>query len=125
MIESVKPLYIAPVVLAAAMSLTLTGCKPQAPDLERQRTIEAHNQQLSSEIDNMQKRIREAGDITPGLREKIEERRQQVNDALARKTELRRKETALKLRHIELESRLKEFRDTFKSLQSKAVTNSN
>ena len=95
MIESVKPLYIAPVVLAAAMSLTLTGCKPQAPDLERQRTIETHNQQLSSEIDNMQKRIREAGEITPGLREKIEERRQQVNDALARKTDLRRKETAL------------------------------
>ena len=39
-----------------------------------------------------------------------------------RKAELRRRETTLRLRVIELESRLKTFRDEFKSLQSKAVS---
>ena len=122
MIVIVKAFHTAQLVLPAALCLFVMGCKPQAPDLERQRTIEKHNEQLSSEISDMHKRIREAGEINPGLRETIDERRQAVNQALSRKAELRRRETTLKLRVIELESRLKTFRDEFKSLQSKAVS---
>ncbi|MBR2126548.1 MAG: hypothetical protein IJ943_07415 [Akkermansia sp.] len=125
MIESVNSFRIVPVLLTAALSLCTTGCKPQAPDLERQRTIETHNQQLSKEIDDMQKRIREAGELTPGLREKIAERRHAINSELARKADLRRSETSLKLRSIEMETRLKAFRDTFKNLQSAAAANKN
>lgn len=122
MIVIVKVFHTAQLVLPTVLCLFVAGCKPQAPDLERQRTIEKHNEQLSAEISDMHKRIHEAGEITPGLRETIDERRQAVNQALSRKAELRRRETTLRLRVIELESRLKTFRDEFKSLQSKAVS---
>ncbi len=125
MIENVKSLHIVPILLGTTLILAATGCKPQAPDLERQRTIEAHNQQLSKEIDDMQKRIREAGELTPDLREKIADSRHKINSELARKADLRRNETNQKLRCIELESRLKAFRDTFKNLQGAAAANKN
>ena len=66
-----------------------------------------------------------AGELTPGLREKIAERRHAINSELARKADLRRSETSLKLRSIEMETRLKAFRDTFKNLQSAAAANKN
>ncbi len=125
MIESVKSSIIIPTLLTMALCMAVTGCKPQAPDLERQRTINTHNQQLSKEIDDMQKRIREAGEITPGLQEAINARRAEINTALSHKADLRRTETSHKLRCIELDSRLNTFRDTFKSMQSNAAANRN
>jgi chromosome segregation ATPase len=124
MIGSVKLFCLSTLVLSAAVLCLSTGCKPQAPDLERLRAVETSNEQLRQKISDMQKRIREAGEHQPGLQEQIEERRQAINQTLARKTELRRKETALKLRYIELESRLKEFRAEFSDMQNKIV-NSN
>lgn len=119
MIGNVKLFPITTLILfVAAMCLGSTGCKPQAPDLERLRTVEANNEQLRTKIAEMQKRIREAGEETPDLEPHIADKRQAINDTLARKTELRRKETNLKLRYIELESRLKAFRAEFASMQN-------
>lgn len=101
----------------AVLCLTGTGCKPQAPDLERLRTVETNNEQLRQKIADMQKRIREAGEETPGLKEQIETRTEAINNTLAHKTELRRKETNIRLRYIELDERLNKFRTEFNKLQ--------
>lgn len=126
MIGNVKLFSISTLILStAALCITSTGCKPQAPDLERLRAVETSNEQLRRKISDMQKRIREAGNADADLREQIETRRQAINETLTRKTELRRKETALKLRYIELESRLKAFRAEFGEMQSKIVNSFN
>lgn len=124
MIGSVKRFSIVSLLLCSALVLSLPACKQQAPDLERQRAVETRNEQLRKEIADMQKRIREAGEATPDLKQIVETRRNEVNEALARKTELRKQETKLKLHYIELESRLKAFRDTFRNIQS-SIANQN
>lgn len=123
MIDGVKFSSIVLSVISTALCLTSVSCKPQAPDLERQRVVESHNQKLSEEIAAMRQRIRQAGEITPGLREQIETGRNNVREALARKEELRRQETATKLRYIELETRWNQFRATFDDLKSRAAAN--
>ena len=124
MIGSVKRFSIVSLLLCSALVLSLPACKQQAPDLERQRAVETRNEQLRKEIADMQKRIREAGEATPDLKQIVETRRNEVNEALTRKTELRKQETKLKLHYIELESRLKAFRDTFRNIQS-SIANQN
>ena len=124
MIGSVKRFSIVSLLLCSALALSLPACKQQAPDLERQRAVETRNEQLRKEIADMQKRIREAGEATPDLKQIVETRRNEVNEALARKTVLRKQETKLKLHYIELESRLKAFRDTFRNIQS-SIANQN
>ena len=123
-IESVKLFSLSTLILSAAFLTLGTGCKPQAPDLERQRAVDSSNEQLRSKISDMQKRIREAGAEIPDLREQIDDKRQAINDTLARKTELRRKETNLRLRYIELESRLKTFRADFAEMQNSIANSS-
>lgn len=118
MIGSVK-LFSTTIMLlsTAALCLTGAGCKPQAPDLERLRTVETNNEQLRQKIADMQKRIREAGTEIPDLKEQIDTRTEAINNTLAHKTELRRKETAVRLRYIELDTRLNEFRTEFNKMQ--------
>ena len=119
MIDSVKFFPLATLLPGVALlSLCMSSCEPQAPDLERLRAVETNNEQLRKDISDMQKRIREAGEIENDLKQRIEERRKAVSDALARKGELRRQDTDLRLRYIELESRLKVFRAKFNKMKS-------
>ena len=125
MIESVKFSPIIPLIMGVLLSAPMmSSCKPQAPDLERLRAVETANEQLRKDISDMQKRIREAGEIRDDLKPLIDERRRAVNEALSQKSALRRQETALRLRYIELESRLKAFRDKFNDMKS-SVANQN
>lgn len=105
-------------ILGAAFPILCTGCKPQAPDLERQRAVDASNEQLRTKISDMQKRIREAGEEIPDLAEQINDKQQAINTTLSRKISLRRTETNLRLRYIELDSRLKTFRAEFAAMQN-------
>ena len=68
--------------------------------------------------------IRQAGEDSPELPQQIERRNSEVVAAYKQMEALREKETELKMRRIELESRLDSFRDTFARLQNEiAVQN--
>ena len=61
---------------------------------------------------------------TPDLQQQIDRRNSEVVAAYKQMEALREKETELKMRRIELESRLDSFRDTFTRLQNEiAVQN--
>ncbi|MBR5523400.1 MAG: hypothetical protein IKV82_08050 [Akkermansia sp.] len=111
-------------VAGAAMLATMTACKPQAPDMERLSALQRNNAELRMEIARMQALIRQAGEDTPELQQQIERRNSEVVAAYKQMEALREKETELKMRRIELESRLDSFRDTFARLQNEiAVQN--
>lgn len=80
--------------------------------------MDASNEQLRTKISDMQKRIREAGEEIPDLAEQINDKQQAINTTLSRKISLRRTETNLRLRYIELDSRLKTFRAEFAAMQN-------
>lgn len=106
------------------MLATMTACKPQAPDMERLSALQRNNAELRKEIARMQTLIRQAGEDTPELQQQIERRNSEVVAAYKQMEALREKETELKMRRIELESRLDSFRDTFARLQNEiAVQN--
>ena len=106
------------------MLATMTACKPQAPDMERLSALQRNNAELRKEIARMQTLIRQAGEDTPELQQQIERRNSEVVAAYKQIEALREKETELKMRRIELESRLDSFRDTFARLQNEiAVQN--
>lgn len=68
--------------------------------------------------------IRFAGEDIPELPQQIDRRNSEVVAAYKQMEALREKETELKMRRIELESRLDSFRDTFTRLQNEiAVQN--
>lgn len=107
-----------------AMMITACGilplavsCKPQAPDVEKLNAIKQQNDQLRREIQAMQTRIRQAGNDLPELPEQITQRTAEVTDALKSFSALQEEETNLKLRAIELEGRLRTFRNTFNEMK--------
>lgn len=72
----------------------------------------------------MQALIKQAGEDTPDLAQQIDKRNSDVVAAYQQIEALRQKETRLKMRCIELETRLNTFRDTFTQLQNEiAVRN--
>jgi|GEM_PF-1447265 len=98
--------------------MAMTACKPQAPDMERLSTLQRNNAELRREIARMHALIRQAGEDTPELQQQIDRRNGEVVAAYKQMEALREKETELKMRRIELESRLDTFRDTFARLQN-------
>lgn len=112
-------------LVAGAVALTaMVACKPQAPDMERLSALQRNNAELRKEIARMHALIRQAGADTPDLQQQIDRRNSEVVAAYKQMEALREKETELKMRRIELESRLDSFRDTFTRLQNEiAVQN--
>ncbi|MBQ1961060.1 MAG: hypothetical protein II349_06020 [Akkermansia sp.] len=101
------------------MALTaIAACKPQAPDMERLSSLQRNNAELRREIARMHALIRQAGEDTPDLQQQIDRRNGEVVAAYKQMEALRERETELKMRRIELESRLDSFRDTFARLQN-------
>lgn len=86
--------------------------------MERLASLQDTNNQLREEIGRMQALIRQAGEDTPQLQEQITQRNQEVESALRQRTSLRQQETDLKLRYIELDGRLKAFRNTFEDMKN-------
>lgn len=93
--------------------------------MERLTSLQKANEQLREEIGHMQALIRQAGADTPHLQENITGHSQEVESALRRRTSLRQQETDLKLRYIELDSRLKSFRNTFEEMKNSVANQSN
>ena len=106
-------------LVAGAVALTaIAACKPQAPDMERLSSLQRNNAELRREIARMHALIRQAGEDTPDLQQQIDRRNGEVVAAYKQMEALRERETELKMRRIELESRLDSFRDTFARLQN-------
>lgn len=123
--RGVKRSFLVRVVAGAVVCAMVTGCKPQAPDMERLSALQRHNAELRKEIAQMHSVINQAGEDTPGLSQQIERRNAEVVAAYKQMESLREKETELKMRRIELESRLDSFRDTFARLQNELATQHN
>ncbi len=111
-------------VAGIVLPVMIMGCKPQAPDLERLSALQRHNAELRKDIARMQLLVRQAGADVPELPQQIERRNSEVVAAYKQMEALREKETELKMRRIELESRLDSFRDTFARLQNE-IANQN
>ncbi len=108
------------------LPVMITGCKPQAPDMERLSALQRHNAELRKDIARMQLLVQQAGADIPELPRQIERRNSEVVAAYKQMEALRERETELKMRRIELESRLDSFRDTFARLQNEiAIQNKN
>lgn len=118
MIGCVKTFSTASILFLLGLGMFPLACKPQAPDVERLSSLQNTNSQLREEIGQMQALIRQAGEDTPQLQEQITQRNQEVESALRQRTALRQRETDLKLRYIELDGRLKAFRNTFEEMKN-------
>lgn len=118
----VKTRFSVWLVAGAVALMSLVACKPQAPDMERLSSLQRNNAELRREIARMHALIRQAGEDTPELQQQIDHRNGEVVAAYKQMEALREKETELKMRRIELESRLDTFRDTFARLQNEIAS---
>lgn len=104
-------------LLPGALAL-FSACKPQGPNIAELNELQRRNAELRQEIADMRARIRRAGDDVPGLAEQLEARDKEVTQAYENLKALKKQETDIRMRRIELEGRLDAFRSTFRELQS-------
>lgn len=84
--------------------------------------LQARNTQLRQEIADMENTIRRAGEAMPDLADQLEARNKEVVQAYENLKKLKAQETEVRMRRIELESRLDAFRANFQEMQHKAVS---
>lgn len=114
-----RPAYAA---LLSVLPALVIACKPQTPNLEKINELQHRNAALRQEIADMESLIKRAGADVPDLPEKLAAQAAEESRAYEKKTAMQAKETELRLRRIELESRLENFRTTFKGLQDQIST---
>lgn len=102
--------------LAAAVAGV--GCAPKTTNPEQLRVVHEQNAQLVKDIAKMQALIEQAGEDVPGLQEQITAKEAEVAAAIKELDELNRRESDMKLRHIELRDRLDDFRAAFRRMQN-------
>lgn len=95
-----------------------TGCKPQATDPKRLEELQTLNNQLKTEIAEMESMLRRAGDDTPNLEEDIKARQQQVADVQRNLTKQQDSVHEANITLLRLRDRLSAFRDTFSEMQN-------
>lgn len=107
--------------VCTGLALSLSSCYPQADNPEQIRLAHEQNAAMRKEIVRMQQLIKQAGDIEPGLAEKIEAKEHELTTALNELKQLKRQQTEAKLRVIQLQDRLDAFRSNFRMLQSETA----
>ncbi len=113
--DRVKPLMTVCAVLGAALAVS---CAPKTTSPEQLRRVHEQNAELRKEIASMEKAISRAGEETPDMADTITRKEEQLADAVRRLDETNARETEMKLRVIELQDRLSEFRASFRMLQN-------
>lgn len=114
----VKPVMTVCAVLVAAVA---ASCAPKTTSPDQLRKVHEQNAELRREIASMEKAISRAGEDTPELPENITAKEARLADAVRRLDEANARETELKLRVIELQDRLSEFRASFRMLQNEVA----
>lgn len=85
--------------------------------------MKQQNDELREEIAIMRARIAQAGEISPQLKEELDNCNHQIAQALNDLTAITQEETDAHARKIELENRLETLRDTFRQLQTELAEN--